>query len=255
MQFTDTHTHLYDEAFKEDADAAIQRAIDAGVTKMIFPDIDALTREEMFRLSGRYPENIFPALGLHPTSVGKNWEEEFEKMLEFKSRKIFAIGETGIDLYWSKEFAEQQKNALEKHFQLAHEMDLPLIIHSREATQAIFDVMDICRHMTTRGVFHAFSGSIETFKRLQGYGNWYIGIGGVLTYKKASIAETIKDIPLERIILETDSPYLTPSPYRGKRNESCYIPIIANKIAEIKGCTIGEVAEITTNNAAELFRI
>ena len=178
-----------------------------------------------------------------------------EKMEGFKDESIVAIGEIGIDCYWSKEFLEQQKEAFVQQLHMAHERNLPVIIHSRESTEIILDILKKHRNLDLRGVFHAYSGSKETYREIQKLGNWYIGIGGVLTFKKASIAETVKEIPLERIILETDSPYLTPVPFRGKRNESAYIPHIAYKLAELKGLDIREVATQTTENAKSLFKI
>lgn len=256
MEFIDTHSHLYDEAFSSEEDIAVVRAIEAGVTKMILPDIDASTREAMFTLAERHPNILFPTLGLHPTSVSQNWKEELdavEKSLD--SHMIWAIGEIGIDCYWSKEFLEQQKEVFRVQLELAHKSDLPVIIHSRESTELIINILKEYKHLPLRGVFHAYSGSVETFHELQKLGDWYIGIGGVLTYKKASIAETVKNIPLERILLETDSPYLTPVPHRGKRNESSYIPYIAEKLSSQKGIDIAEVAQVTTENAQRLFRI
>lgn len=255
MEFIDTHAHIYDEAFSEDADLAIARAVEAGVTKIVLPDIDSTSREDMFAMAERHEGTVFPTLGLHPTSVNANWEQEIEKMYGYSSRKIWAIGEIGMDCYWSKEFIRQQQDALKVQLELAAKRDLPVIIHSRESTELIINILKECRHLSIKGVFHAFSGSIETFRELQKLGDWYIGIGGVLTYKKASIAETVKDIPLERIILETDSPYLTPVPFRGKRNESSYIPHIAAKLSELKGLDICETASVTTENARKLFRI
>ena len=256
MEFIDTHSHLYDEALSSEENLAVERAIEAKVTKMILPDIDASTREAMFTLAERHPDTLFPTLGLHPTSVSQNWEEELnavEKSLG--NHKIWAIGEIGIDCYWSKEFLEQQKEVFRVQLELAHKSDLPVIIHSRESTELIINILKDFKHLPLRGVFHAYSGSVETFHELQKLGDWYIGIGGVLTYKKASIAETVKNIPLERILLETDSPYLTPVPYRGKRNESSYIPHIAEKLALQKEIDIAEVAHVTTANAKRLFRI
>ena len=256
MEFIDTHSHLYDEAFSSEEDLAVGRAIEAKVTKMILPDIDASTREAMFTLAERHPDTLFPTLGLHPTSVSQNWEEELnavEKSLG--SHKIWAIGEIGIDCYWSKEFLEQQKEAFRIQLEMAEKHDLPVIIHSRESTELIINVLKDYKNHKMRGVFHAYSGSAETFRELQKLGDWYVGIGGVLTYKKASIAETVKEIPLQRIILETDSPYLTPVPHRGKRNESSYIPHIAEKLATQKGTTTEEVAVTTTANATRLFRL
>ena len=255
MQFIDTHSHLYDEAFASEEDLAADRAVEAGVTRMILPDIDSVSREQMLDLAERHPGVLFPCLGLHPTSIGADWKAEFAKMEQYLDKKITAIGEIGIDCYWSKEFLEQQKEAFRLQLDLAHDLDLPVIIHSRESTEIILDILKECRHLNLRGVFHAYSGSRETFKEIQKLGDWYIGIGGVLTFKKASIAEHVKDIPLDRILLETDSPYLTPVPFRGQRNESSYIPHIAGRLAQIKGMSTDEVAEITTRNAETLFKL
>lgn len=253
MEFIDTHSHLYDEAFAGEEDIALQRAIEAGVTKIIFPDIDSQSREMMFSFADRHKGNIFPCLGLHPTSIGADWETEMARMEKHLDRRIWAIGEIGIDCYWSREFLDQQKEAFRIQLELAAKRNLPVIIHSRESTELIINILKECRHLGLSGVFHAYSGSIETYRELQKLGDWFIGIGGVLTYRKASIAETVKDIPLERIILETDSPYLTPVPYRGKRNESSYIPHIALKLADVTGRTLEEVAATTTQNAKKLF--
>lgn len=255
MEFIDTHSHLYDEAFFGEEDLAMQRSFEAGVTKLIFPDIDSKSRDAMFSFADRYKENIFPCLGLHPTSIDADWEKEMVEMERHLDRRIWAIGEIGIDCYWSKEFLEQQKEAFRIQLETAAKKSLPVIIHSRESTELIINILKENQHLGCRGVFHAYSGSIETYRQLQKLGDWYIGIGGVLTYKKASIAETIKDIPLERIILETDSPYLTPVPFRGKRNESSYIPFIAQKLADITGKELGEIAHTTTDNAKKLFNL
>lgn len=255
MVFVDTHAHLYDEAFNGEEDDAVRRAKEAGVTRMILPDIDSQTREAMFSLAERHEGTLYPCLGLHPTSVDADWEKEMEKLEERQGSKIWAIGEIGMDCYWSKEFIKEQQNVLKCQLELADKLSLPVIIHSRDSTELIINVLKECRHLDLHGVFHAFSGSLETYRELQKLGDWYIGAGGVLTYKKASIAETIKNIPLERILLETDSPYLTPVPFRGKRNESSYIPHIASRLAELQGKDIAEVAETTTSNAEKLFRI
>ena len=255
MQFIDTHSHLYDEAFAADENLAVQRAIEAGVTRMILPDIDSSSRERMFTLADAYPQQLYPCLGLHPTSIDANWKNEMSKMEDYSSKTIKAIGEIGIDCYWSKEFLEQQKEAFIIQLKIANERNLPVIIHSRESTEIILDILKANKNLNLRGVFHAYSGSKETFREIQKLGDWYIGIGGVLTYKKASIAETVKDIPLERILLETDSPYLTPVPYRGKRNESAYIPHIAAKLAELKEIDIETVAQQTSKNAETLFNL
>lgn len=255
MNFIDTHTHLYDEAFEDGQDQAVERAIAAGVTRMILPDIDSQTREMMFSLADRHPGTLYPCLGLHPTSIGAGWENEMLEVERNLDRKIQAIGEIGMDCYWSREFVKEQEDAFRTQLETASRMSLPVIIHSRESTEHIIRILKDCRSLGLRGVFHAFSGSIETYRILRDLGDWYIGIGGVLTYKKASIAETVKEIPLERILLETDSPYLTPVPFRGKRNESSYIPHIASRLAEIKGIDIGTVAGTTTDNALKLFAL
>ena len=253
MIFTDTHSHLYDEAFAGEEDQAIARSIEAGVAKIIFPDIDSHTREHMFSIADRHEGTVYPCLGLHPTSVDASWETEMEKLHENLSRKIWAIGEIGMDCYWSKEFIKEQETVFRMQLELADRHSLPVIIHSRESTELIINILKDCSHLNLRGVFHAYSGSAETFRELQKLGDWYIGIGGVLTYKKASIAETVKKIPLDRILLETDSPYLTPVPYRGKRNESSFVPLIAARLSEQTGATLEEIAETTTTNAYKLF--
>jgi TatD DNase family protein len=255
MRFIDTHSHLYDEAFHQEEDQAIERAVEAGVTKMILPDIDSQSRDAMFTLADRHPGTAFPCLGLHPTSIDASWEKELSLLEGYLSHKIYAIGEIGMDCYWSREFIKEQQEALRIQLELADKLNLPVIIHSRESTELIINVLKECKHLNPRGVFHAYSGSKETFQEISRLGDWYIGIGGVLTYKKANIAETVKSIPLDRILLETDSPYLTPVPFRGKRNESSYIPHIAGKLAELTGKDIEEIAEATTQNAEKLFGI
>lgn len=255
MRFIDTHAHLYDEAFDSEEDLAIKRSVEAGVTRIIFPDIDSQTRDHMFALADRYEGTVYPCLGLHPTSIDAGWEKEMSLLEGYLSRKIYAIGEIGMDCYWSKEFIKEQQEALRIQLEMAARLDLPVIIHSRESTELIINVLKECRHLGLRGVFHAYSGSIETFREIDRLGDWYIGVGGVLTYRKAGIAETVKHIPLERILLETDSPYLTPVPMRGKRNESSYIPHIASKLSELTGKSMDEIADTTTENAEKLFGI
>ena len=255
MYFIDTHTHLYDEAFAGEEDLAVARAVEAGVTRMVLPDIDSQTREAMLALSDRHEGTLFPCIGLHPTSVDAGWQNEMLLLEKHLDRKIYAIGEIGMDCYWSKEFIREQEEVLRIQLETAARMNLPVIIHSRESTELIIKILKECSHLSLRGVFHAFSGSVETFRELQKTGDWHIGIGGVLTYRKASIAETVRKIPLERILLETDSPYLTPVPFRGKRNESSYVPHIAGRLAELCGISIEEVAHVTTENAQKLFAI
>ncbi|MCM1178320.1 MAG: TatD family hydrolase [Bacteroidales bacterium] len=256
MNFVDTHTHLYDEAYNEDIGKTISRAIGSGVAKMILPDIDSKSREPMFSLAAQYPGILFPCLGLHPTEVNASWRDEIDLIMEHTGKTaVAAIGEIGMDLYWSKEFKAEQEEAFRVQVELAEKLDIPIIIHSREATEATLRILEDYRGRGLKGVFHAYSGSIGTFREIERLGDFYVGIGGVVTFRKASIAETIKDIPLERILTETDSPWLTPAPHRGTRNESSYIPLIAEKIASQKGIGIEEVAEATWDNAHKLFRI
>ena len=253
MTFIDTHCHLSDGAFAGEEDSYIKRAKEAGVEIMLQPDVDSRERQSMFDVTGRHPGVLFPMLGLYPGSVDKEWEKEIGRMLEYSDKKIVAIGEIGLDYYYGKEFEKEQREALHWQLDYAKERDLPVNIHLRDA---MGDFLEILRsHKGLRGNMHAYSGSYESFMELQRLGDWSIGVGGVVTFKKASLAEVVAKVPLERIVLETDAPYLTPVPYRGRRNESSYIPFIAAKVAELKGITIEEVAEVTTSNARNLFGI
>ena len=255
MTFIDTHTHIYDEAFAGEEDEVIKRARQAGVTVMLQPDVDSRERDAMFALVDRHPDELHAMLGLYPGSVDKGWRDEIDAMLRYRGRKVVALGEIGLDYHYGAEFAAEQREAFRIQMELAAEMDRPVNIHLREATEDFFRIMDDCAHLHVRGSLHAFSGSYETFQRVRKYGDWYVGIGGVVTFKKASLAEAVRHIPLECILLETDSPYLTPVPHRGERNESKYIPLIAAKIAELKGTGVDEVAQVTTENARRLFNI
>lgn len=255
MEFIDTHTHFYDEAYSSEENSVIERALQAGVSKMFQADVDSKERDRMFALTDKYPGVLYPMLGLYPGSVDKDWQKEMDILISYKDRKPIAIGEIGLDYHYNSDFVREQKDALKVQLELSIEMGLPVNIHLRDATNDFFDVLESCRHLALRGNLHAFSGSYETFKRMEKYGDWYVGIGGVVTFKKAALAEAVKLIPLERIVLETDGPYLTPTPYRGTRNESAYIPIIAQKIADLKGISLEEVARITTENAQKLFNL
>jgi TatD DNase family protein len=253
MTFIDAHCHLSYGAFAGEEDSYIQRAREAGVEIMLQPDVDSRERQSMFDVTGRHPGVLFPMLGLYPGSVDKEWEKEIGRMLEYSDKKVVAIGEIGLDYYYGKEFEKEQREALHWQLDYAKERDLPVNIHLRDA---MGDFLEILRsHKGLRGNMHAYSGSYESFMELQRLGDWSIGVGGVVTFKKASLAEVVAKVPLERIVLETDAPYLTPVPYRGRRNESSYIPFIAAKVAELKGITIEEVAEVTTSNARNLFGI
>lgn len=257
--YSDTHTHLYDEAFgsAEEEDRAASRAVQAGVTRMVIPDISSKERQRMLDFCRRWKGNAYPCIGLHPTELGSSWAEELD-LLEGALKDCpdaVAIGECGMDLYWSKEQVAEQEEVFRTQLDLSLHTGLPVIIHARNATDRIFNILEDYRGRGLKGVFHAFSGSIETFRQLDRYGDWYVGIGGVLTFRKASIADTVSDIPLERILLETDSPYLTPVPHRGERNESAYIPFIASFLAMKKGVGIEETASVTTENAIRLFNL
>lgn len=255
MEYIDTHTHCSDEAFAGEEDGFVRRALDAGVVKMLQADVDSRERAAMYSLTERYPGVLYPMLGLYPGSVDKDWKKEFDAMLEWRGRGAVAIGEIGLDYHYGAEYAAEQKEAFRLQLELAAEMDLPVNIHLREATDDFFAILGECAHLGLRGDLHAYSGSYETFLRLQKFGDWRIGIGGVVTFKKASLAEVVRKVPLERILLETDAPYLTPVPFRGTRNESSLIPVIAAKVAELKQTTPDEVASVTTANAKELFKI
>lgn len=255
MEFVDTHTHNYDSAYKGQEDEVIARAVAAGVTTLIQADVDSSERDAMFELTAKHPGTLKTMLGLYPGSVDAGWKDEIDRMLPYRDRGIVAVGEIGLDYHYNIEFRKEQMEAFRVQLELAADWGLPVNIHLREATEDFFSILKDCAHLGLRGNLHAFSGSAETFRRVSRYGDWYVGIGGVLTFKKASIAEDIRQIPLERILLETDSPYLTPVPHRGERNESSYIPIIAAFLAERKGTTTEEVALKTTENAKKLFAI
>ena len=257
MTFIDTHTHCSDEAFRGEEDALIESAVAAGVEWMLQADVDSRERGRMLDLVARHPAHLRAMLGLYPGSVDRGWNKEFEAVLALAQGDVpfVALGEIGLDYHYGGEFRAEQLEAFRAQLELAASLDLPVNIHLREATDDFFHVLDDVRHLGIRGNLHAFSGSWETFLRVQRYGDWRVGIGGVVTFKKASLAETVKKIPLERILLETDSPYLTPAPFRGRRNDSTMIPVIAAKVAELQGVSVEQVAEVTTRNAKELFAI
>ena len=255
MEYIDTHCHICDEAFASEQEAYISRARQAGVSVMLQADVDSHDRAAMYALTAAHPGVLYPMLGLYPGSVDKGWEQEIAELEKWTDKGPVAIGEIGLDYHYGAEFASEQKKALRVQLELAATLDLPVNIHLREATADFLSIVSEYRHLGLRGNMHAYSGSYETFLELQRYGDWRLGIGGVVTFKKASLAEVVKAVPLERLLLETDSPYLTPVPYRGTRNESSLIGLVATKIAELKGINIEEVAHVTTRNARELFAI
>jgi len=255
MILFDTHTHIYSEEFNEDRNEAIKRSFDAGVTQLLLPNIDLESIEPMHQLCDEYPENCFPMMGLHPTSVKGDYKEVLQTIRkELDKRKYIAIGEIGIDLYWDKTFAEEQRLALLEQFQWAIDYNLPVVIHSRDSHNEIMKVIKEFNNPKLKGVFHCFTGTAQQAKEIIDI-NFIMGLGGVLTFKNSGLANEIKDIDMKHFILETDSPYLTPTPFRGKRNESSYIKLIAEKLAEVKEISLEEVARITSENASQLFKM
>lgn len=251
----DTHSHLYSEEFSSDIKEVIRRAKDSRVDKIILPDIDIGSRESMLNLANEYPNFLYPLIGLHPTSVKENFKDELKVIDDFlEKRKFFGIGETGIDLYWDSTFKKEQIEAFEHHIELSLKYELPIIIHARESLQEIFKVLEAYKGKSLVGIFHCFSGNIEDAKKIVGMG-FYLGLGGVLTFKNSKMKDIISKISIDNIVLETDSPYLAPVPFRGKRNESSYIVKVAEKLAEIYNLPMEEIAKITTKNALNIFRL
>ena len=253
MDFTDTHTHLYSEAFDEDQSEMIQRALDVGVSRFFIPAIDSEYTERMYKLEANYPDHIFLMMGLHPTHVKENYEEELAHVeAQFNQRSFYAVGEIGIDLYWDKSTLEIQKDAFKRQIQLAKKYHLPIVIHCRDAFDEVFEVLESEKSDTLYGIFHCFTGTKEQALRAIGY-NMKLGIGGVVTFKNGKIDQFLSEIPIEHIVLETDAPYLSPVPYRGKRNESSYVTLVAEKLATLYQKPVEEIAKITSENANTVF--
>ena len=255
MTITDTHTHLYSNEFDEDRDEMIQRAIDAGVSRFFIPAIDSAYTQSMYDLEKAYPENIFLMMGLHPTHVKDNYLEELQHVeLELARRKFFAVGEIGIDLYWDKTYLSQQQDAFRKQIKLAKQYKLPIVIHCREAFDEIFEILEEEKSPDLFGIFHCFSGTYDQALKAISY-NMKLGIGGVVTFKNGKIDQFLSQIDISYIVLETDSPYLAPVPFRGKRNESSYLVNILSKLSEIYNLPEEEIARITTENSRVIFGI
>lgn len=255
MYIINTHSHVYDEAFDADRDEVIKRAVSQKVTKIILPDIDSTSRERMFSVAQQYPDICFPMLGVHPTSVNENFQQELDAFFaELPKRDIVGIGEIGLDLYWDKTFLEQQIIVFSKQMEVAQERDLPVVIHVRKAFNETYKALRDLSSQNFKGIFHCFSGSKEEAFKVIDMG-FHIGIGGVLTFKTSHLPEVVKLIPHDKIVLETDDPYLTPVPHRGERNEPGYAALVAERLAEILHCSVDEVMDFTTNNARSIFNI
>jgi len=256
MELIDTHSHIYDEAFRKDFPEVVARAREAGVVACIMPGIDISCYRDMLEAEDRFPGFAYSCIGLHPTSVGKNWKEELDFVHQHIGDRPFkAVGEIGLDQYWSKDFARQQMDVCEDQINLAAEKGLPVIIHLRDATDDFFKVLSDLKGVEFKGTMHAFSGSYETYKRLLSMADFKFGIGGVVTYRNAGVAQALEKMSLSDIVLETDCPWLTPVPFRGKRNETSYVRFVAEKVAQIKNISVGEVAAATTASARQLFNI
>lgn len=251
----DTHTHLYSDQFDSDRNEMIQRAIDKGVTKFFLPAIDSAYHEKMLALEAEFPGQIFAMMGLHPCDVNaETFEYELGIVKKYLDERAFcAVGEIGIDLYWDKTTLDVQIKAFEQQIDWAAEKDIPIVIHTRESFDEVFAVLERKKHPRLRGIFHCFSGNLEQAKHAIDLG-FLLGIGGVVTFKNGKIDQFLQEIPLEKIVLETDAPYLAPVPYRGKRNESSYLQLIVGKLVDIYGKDFAEIDRITTENAERIFQ-
>lgn len=256
MTFTDTHTHIYSEEFIDDRDQMMQRAFDAGVTRLFVPSIDSTYADKMYAIEARYPDNVFLMMGLHPVYVKPDtWEAELAFVeSELEKRKFYAVGEIGIDLYWDKTTLGIQQQAFRAQIRLAKKHKLPINIHGRESFDEIFEVLESEKSDDLFGIFHCFTGDKRQAEQAISYG-MKLGIGGVSTFKNGKIDQFLSEIPLANIVLETDAPYLAPVPFRGKRNESAYILNVARRLSEIYGLPIEEIAQITTENSKNVYGI
>jgi TatD DNase family protein len=251
--YIDTHTHLYDEQLMVEEDEMIARALQAGVSKMYMPNCDSTTIAGMLHLADKWPEHCLPMMGLHPCYVKESFEQELVIVQDWLSkRKFAAVGEIGLDYYWDKTHVAEQKLAFNLQMDWALQHDLPIVIHSRESTQDCIDLVREKQNGKLKGIFHCFSGTIEEARQIIDLG-MYLGIGGVVTFKKTTLHDIVREVDIKHIVLETDAPYLAPVPYRGKRNESSYLPLMAQQIAMLKNIDVAEVAKQTTANAANIF--
>ncbi|MEK7254150.1 MAG: TatD family hydrolase [Bacteroidota bacterium] len=249
----DTHAHLYVEEFDADREAMLQRAADAGVSRFFLPNIDSTSIEAMLELERQQPEKCFAMMGLHPCSVKENYREELAIVQDWLARRPFcAVGEMGIDLYWDKTFLEQQKEAFRLQVEWAKELQIPIVIHSRDSLDICIELVKELKDSRLRGIFHCFGGTLEQAQAIMDL-EFYMGIGGVLTFKKAGLDEVLRYVPLDFLVLETDAPYLSPIPFRGKRNESAYVKLVAEKLSQVKETSLETVAAVTTVNAEKIF--
>lgn len=255
MRLIDSHSHLFLEEFADDLPQVMARAREAGVTHIFMPNIDSTTIEPMLKVCSEYVGYCYPMIGLHPTSVNADYEKELEIVARelASTNEYVAIGEIGMDLYWDKTYLKEQEIALNKQIEWALEYNLPIVIHCREAFEPIYNVMKPYRQTSLRGIFHSFTGTAEEAARIMEFPDFKIGINGVVTFKKSTLPEVLKEIPLERIVLETDSPYLTPAPNRGKRNESANVKYTLTKVAEVYEELPEYVAQVTSDSALKVF--
>ena len=259
----DTHSHIYDEAFDDDRKIVVERAKLEGVERIILPAIDGESNERLFELCRECGDYVVPLMGLHPTSVNDNprWREELAEVVRLLENppqgieRFYGVGEIGLDLYWSRDWQSEQEEAFRAQLELALKLDLPVVIHTRDAWEEMAAIVEEYAGRGLKGIFHAFSADVAMYERLRKAGDFLFGIGGVVTFKKSALAEVVKDMRLEDLVIETDSPYLTPVPHRGTRNESSYVRFVAAKIAELKGVTYEVVAAETTANAKRIFNL
>ncbi len=255
MILTDTHTHLYAEQFDEDRNIVVQKALDAGIKRFFIPAIDSAYYERMFALEKAFPDHVFLMAGLHPTHVKEDYQNELAIVREqLASHSFYAIGEIGMDLYWDKTFLKEQQEAFRMQIAWAKELKLPIVIHCRDAFDEIFEIMDEVCDDQLEGIFHCFTGNKEQAEKVMSYG-FKLGIGGVVTFKNGGLNKFIADIPLEYIVLETDAPYLAPTPFRGKRNESAYMINVLGTLVDLYGLEAEEIARVTTENSRQIFGI
>ena len=253
MILIDTHTHLYSEEFDGDRKEAVERCLANHITKLYLPNVDSESIPRMLELEKQFPENCFAMMGLHPCSVKENYKEELAIAKSWlDKRKFAAIGEIGIDLYWDKTFFKEQQEAFATQINWALEFNLPIVIHCREAFDEIYEVLSSFKKLPA-GIFHCFSGSKEQADKVIALGGFKLGIGGVLTFKNSGLDKVVEQLDMQHLVLETDSPYLAPIPFRGKRNESSYVKLVAEKLSQLKNISLEEVAELTTKNAIGIF--